>query len=50
MKKLLAVACTLVLGLGSVALADDKYPDISHDELKAAIAAKKVATLAATNH
>ena len=45
MKKLLAVACTLVMGLGSVALADDKYPDISHDELKAAIASKKVALL-----
>ena len=45
MKKLLALACALVVGLGSVALAEDKFPDISHDELKAAIAAKKVTLL-----
>jgi len=45
MKKFLALACTLVLGLVSVALAEDKFPDISHDELKAAIAAKKVTLL-----
>ncbi len=43
MRKLLALVCTLALG--SLALADDKYPDISHDELKAAIAAKKVTLL-----
>ena len=43
MRKLLAVLCTLAIG--TVALADDKYPDISHDELKAAIAAKKVTLL-----
>ena len=42
MKKLLTLVCALVIGLGSVALAVDKFPDISHDELKAAIAAKKV--------
>lgn len=45
MKKLLAVACALVVGLGSIALADEKFPDISHDELKSAIAAKKVTLL-----
>jgi rhodanese-related sulfurtransferase len=43
MRKLLALVCTLALG--SFALADDKYPDISHDELKSAIAAKKVTLL-----
>jgi rhodanese-related sulfurtransferase len=43
MRKLLALVCTLALS--SFALADDKYPDISHDELKAAIAAKKVTLL-----
>jgi rhodanese-related sulfurtransferase len=43
MRKLLALVCTLALG--SLALADDKYPDISHDELKAAIASKKVTLL-----
>jgi len=43
MRKLLALVCTLALG--SLALADDKYPDISHDELKAAIAGKKVTLL-----
>jgi len=45
MRKLLVLACSLVLGLGSVALGDDKYPDISHDELKSAIAGKKVTLL-----
>jgi len=43
MRKLLALVCTLALG--SFAVADDKYPDISHDELKAALAAKKVTLL-----
>ena len=43
MRMLLALVCTLALG--SLALADDKYPDISHDELKAAIAGKKVTLL-----
>jgi rhodanese-related sulfurtransferase len=43
MKKLLAVVCTLILG--SVAIAQEKFPDISHDELKAAVAAKKVTLL-----
>ena len=41
MRKLLVLACSLVLGLGSVALAEDKFPDISHDELKAAIAGEE---------
>ena len=45
MKKLLALACSLVLGLGSLALAEDKYPDISHDELKSALAKKSVTLL-----
>ena len=43
MRKLLAVLCMLILG--SIALAEEKFPDISHDELKAAIAAKKVTLL-----
>jgi rhodanese-related sulfurtransferase len=43
MRKLLALVC--MLALGSLALGDDKYPDISHDELKAAIAGKKVTLL-----
>jgi rhodanese-related sulfurtransferase len=45
MKKLLTLVCALVIGLSSVALAVDKFPDISHDELKSAIAAKKVTLL-----
>lgn len=45
MKKLLSLVCALVIGFGATALADDKYPDISHDELKAAIAGKKVTLL-----
>ena len=43
MKKLLAMVCTLALG--TLAIAEDKYPDISHDELKSAIATKKVTLL-----
>jgi rhodanese-related sulfurtransferase len=43
MKKLLAIVC--VLALGAIARAEEKFPDISHDELKAAIAAKKVTLL-----
>jgi len=43
MKYLLTLACTL--GLASFVMADDKYPDISHDELKAAIAKKTVVLL-----
>lgn len=43
MKKMLALVCALVLG--TVALAEDKFPDISHDELKAAIAKKSVTLL-----
>jgi rhodanese-related sulfurtransferase len=46
MKKLLALVCTLLLG--SVAMAEDKYPDISHDELKTAIE-KKAVTLIDVN-
>jgi rhodanese-related sulfurtransferase len=46
MKKLLTLVCALVIGVGTLALAaDEKFPDISHDELKAAIAAKKVTLL-----
>ena len=45
MKKLLALAFALVVGLGSNALAQEKFPDISHDELKAAIAKKSVTLL-----
>ena len=43
MKKLLSLVCALVLG--TVAFAADKFPDISHDELKSAIATKKVTLL-----
>ena len=43
MKKLLALVC--LLALGTIALAEEKFPDISHDELKAALAAKKVTLL-----
>lgn len=43
MKYMLTLACTLALA--SFAMADDKYPDISHDELKAAIAKKAVTLL-----
>ncbi len=45
MKKLLTLVCALVVGVSSIALAEDKFPDISHDELKAALAAKKVTLL-----
>src|SRR5262245_4579803 len=45
MKKLLTLVCALAIGFCSLARAEDKYPDISHDELKAAIAAKKVTLL-----
>jgi len=41
MKKLTAFLCTLALA-PLVAFAADKYPDISHDELKKAIEEKKV--------
>jgi rhodanese-related sulfurtransferase len=43
MKKLLSLVLALVIG--TVALAEDKFPDISHDELKAALTAKKVTLL-----
>ena len=43
MKYLLTLACTLALA--SFAMAEDKYPDISHDELKAAISKKAVTLL-----
>jgi len=43
MKKLLSLVCALALG--TVALAADKFPDISHDELKSAITAKSVTLL-----
>ena len=43
MKRLLAVLCTLLIS--SVALAQEKFPDISHDELKTAIKDKKVTLL-----
>jgi rhodanese-related sulfurtransferase len=43
MKKLLTLVCTLVIG--AVALAQEKFPDISHDELKAAIEKKAVTLL-----
>jgi rhodanese-related sulfurtransferase len=43
MKYLLTLACTLALS--TFAMADDKYPDISHDELKAALAKKAVVLL-----
>ena len=45
MKKLLTLVCALVIGLSSLARAEEKFPDISHDELKSAIAAKKVTLL-----
>lgn len=41
MKKLTAFFCALALS-PIVALAADKFPDISHDELKEALAEKKV--------
>lgn len=44
MKKLVSLLCALALS-PLVALAADKFPDISHDELKAAIAEKKVALI-----
>jgi rhodanese-related sulfurtransferase len=43
MRKLLALLC--MFALASIARAEDKYPDISHDELKSAIAAKHVTLL-----
>lgn len=43
MKKLAALFCTLVLSLS--AFGAEKFPDISHDELKQAIAEKKVAII-----
>jgi rhodanese-related sulfurtransferase len=43
MKKLLALVCSLALGF--VALAEEKFPDISHDELKSALASKAVTLL-----
>ena len=43
MKKLLSLVCALVLG--TVAFAADKFPDISHDELKSAITSKSVTLL-----
>jgi rhodanese-related sulfurtransferase len=43
MKYLLTLACTLALC--TVAMAQEKYPDISHDELKAAITKKAVTLL-----
>ena len=43
MKKLLALVCTLAIG--AIAIAQEKFPDISHDELKSAVAAKKVTLL-----
>jgi rhodanese-related sulfurtransferase len=46
MKYLLALVCALVVS--SVAVAEDKYPDISHEELKEAIA-KKTVTLIDVN-
>lgn len=45
MKKLLTLVCTLVLGLGSAAMAQEKFPDISHDELKSAVKSKQVTLL-----
>ncbi len=45
MKKLITLVCTLVLGLGSIAMGQEKFPDISHDELKAAVAKKSVTLL-----
>ena len=44
MKKLVSLLCALALS-PVVAFAADKFPDISHDELKAAIAEKKVALI-----
>ena len=44
MKKLTAFLCALAL-TPLVALAADKFPDISHDELKKAIEDKKVALI-----
>jgi rhodanese-related sulfurtransferase len=43
MKYLLALVGAMLLS--SVAVAEDKYPDISHEELKAAIAKKEVTLL-----
>jgi rhodanese-related sulfurtransferase len=44
MKKLISLLCALALSPLAL-LAADKFPDISHDELKAAIAEKKVALI-----
>lgn len=43
MKTLLTLLCTLAFG--AAALAAEKFPDISHEELKTAIAEKKVALI-----
>jgi rhodanese-related sulfurtransferase len=43
MKYLLALVCALTLS--TVVVAEDKYPDISHEELKAAIEKKAVTLL-----
>ncbi|HEY2416162.1 MAG TPA: rhodanese-like domain-containing protein [Pirellulaceae bacterium] len=43
MRKLLALLC--MFALAAIARAEDKYPDISHDELKSALAAKHVTLL-----
>src|SRR5690348_15236039 len=43
MRKLLALLC--MFALASISRAEDKYPDISHDELKSAISAKHVTLL-----
>jgi rhodanese-related sulfurtransferase len=44
MKKLVSLLCALAI-TPILALAADKFPDISHDELKTAIAEKKVALI-----
>src|SRR3954470_24954841 len=44
MKKLVSLLCALALSPLAL-LAADKFPDISHEELKAAIAEKKVALI-----
>ena len=43
MKYLLSLVCTLVIS--TVAMGQEKYPDISHDELKTAIDKKAVTLL-----
>lgn len=44
MKKLLSIVCALAV-TPLLAFAADKFPDISHEELKQAIAEKKVALI-----